>query len=234
MKGNLENTSRITHKMLIIKKIALSMVVFLGLGLSVPLAFAQNIGDLWIYVQNNRADQVDQLLKRGLDPNTTTDRGNPIIMQAVRDGSWAVFDVLMKHPNTNIKIMNGYQETPLMYVSLMGDLPRAQALVNRGAEVNHLGWTPLHYAASKAQLDVVKYLLSQGAMPNAPAPNGTSPIMMAATIGEVEVVQALLDAGADPSAVNLSGENAAAVARKAKHNRLADSLEQIIRKRQNP
>jgi len=234
MNLQLEMTRTKTLNQLFLKKITIYFLCFFGFLSSVPLALAQNVSDLWIYVQNNRADQVDQLLKSGLDPNTTTDRGNPIIMQAVRDGSWAVFDVVMKHPKTDLKVMNGYQETPLMYVSLVGDLPRAKALVSRGAEINHLGWTPLHYAASKGQLDLVIYLLSQGAMPNAPAPNGTSPVMMAATAGAVDVVQVLLDAGADPEAINLSGDNAATAARQAGHSRLADSLDAVISKRQTP
>ena len=36
---------------------------------------------------------------------------------------------------------------PLMYVALVGDVPRAKALVARGAEINKLGWTALHYVA---------------------------------------------------------------------------------------
>lgn len=226
-----ESTLDFNHNMLFLNKLITKLLLLCGLFFVLPLAQAQTVDDLWIYVKNNRTADVQQLLRRGLDPNTTTNMGNPIIMQAIRDDSWDVFDLVMKQPNTNINIMNGYQETPLMYVSLMGDLPRAMELVKRGAMVNQLGWTPLHYAASKGHLEMVKYLLAQGAMPNSPAPDGTSPIMMAAASGSVPVVQVLLDAGADPSAINISGENAAAAARDAKHTNLADRLEAIIRKR---
>lgn len=230
-----EITSKLTRidsrKPLFLNRLVVSILVFCSVLFTVPQATSQTVNDLWIYVLNNRADQVEQLLRRGLDPNTTSDQGNPIIMQSVRDDSWAVFDVILKHPNTDVKILNGYQETPLMYVSLMGDLPRAKALIKRGAVINHLGWTPLHYAASKGQLAMVTYLLSQGAMPNAPSPTGAGPIMMAASAGATAVVQALLDAGADPAAVNINGENAAVAARNAKHSRLADALDEIIRKR---
>jgi hypothetical protein len=228
----LDNTlSKPNNTLFLLVKIRF-LIVALVLSFLSGVSYAQNAEDLWIYVQNDRADQVSALLEQGLDPNVTTDIGNPLLMQAVRDNSWAVFDLVLKHPDTDIKITNGYQETPLMYVSLVGDLQRTKTLVERGATVNHLGWTPLHYAASKGQVDVVEYLLAKGAMPNAPAPNGTSPIMMAARAGAIDTVQRLLDAGADPAAIDINGDDAAAAARLQGNTRLADSLQAIIDKRQ--
>ena len=192
---------------------------------------AQKKEDFWIYVQNDRDGYVKALLDQGIDPNTRTQIGNPLLMQAVRDNAWAVFDLVIDYPGTDINIMNGYQETPLMYVSIVGDLDRAKRLVAKGAQINHLGWTPLHYAASKGHTAVVRYLLQQGAMPNAPAPDGTSPIMMAARTGSIDAVQALLDAGADPAAININGENAVSAARDGGHAELADALTKVIAKR---
>lgn len=210
--------------------IRLSLVFALAFA-TLGQAWAQSVADLWVHVRNDRANQVQRLLDRGLDPNTRDGRGNPIIMQAVRDNAWAVFDVVLANPKTDILIMNGYQETPLMYVSLVGDLDRAKTLVARGAQINHLGWTPLHYAASTGQLAVVKYLLEQGAMPNAPAPDGSSPILMAAQAGAVDTVQVLLEAGADPSAINTNGIDAARAARNRGHTRLANALDKVIAER---
>jgi ankyrin repeat protein len=209
-------------------KIFISLV---GIAMLATQAYAQSVEDLWVHVRNDRADQVQRLLDQGLDPNTRDGRGNPIIMQAVRDNAWGVFDLVLANPKTDILIMNGHQETPLMYVSLVGDLDRAKQLVTKGAQINHLGWTPLHYAASMNQLVVVQYLLEQGAMPNAPAPDGSSPILMAAQAGARDIVQVLLDAGADPSAINTNGIDAARAARNRGHTRLADAIDKVIAER---
>lgn len=215
------------HKPLILNNIiAFSILMLVSIA-----ALAQSREDLWIFVKNDRADEVQALISKGLDPNSRDGRGNPIIMQAVRDNAWGVFAVVLANPKTEINIMNGYQETPLMYVSLVGNLDMVKKLVAMGAQVNHLGWTPLHYAAATGQLPVVKYLLEQGAMPNAPAPDGTNPISMAAQAGSVETVEVLLAAGADPSAVNTNGIDAAQAARDRGHTKLAAALEEVIAKR---
>jgi len=164
--------------------------------------------DWWVAVRNDDAATVKRMLAAGVDPNVRNERGQPALMQAVRDDAWAVYDVLAADPRTDVEVLNPAQETPLMYVALVGQYERAKALLARGAAVNRLGWTPLHYAAAKGHAEVARLLLDHGAMPNAPAPDGTSPLMMAVRANSVPTVQVLLDAGADPSARNLAGQDA--------------------------
>src|SRR5690606_13208203 len=50
--------------------------------------------DWWVNVTNDRADEVRKQLARGADPNVVDAEGLPSIMLAIREGSWAVYDVL--------------------------------------------------------------------------------------------------------------------------------------------
>ncbi|ALM83096.1 ankyrin repeat domain-containing protein [Bordetella sp. N] len=206
-----------------------------GLGLTLACAFtavppaqAASAADAWIYVVNDNADQMKALLASGWDPNQKN-RGQPALMQAVRDGAWNVFDVLAADRRTDVNAANGSDETALMYLALKGEIKRAQALMARGAQVNRLGWTPLHYAASTGQVAMAKLLLSKQAIVNAPGPDGTTPLMMAGRSGNQQMAQLLLDAGADPTNRSLAGLDAAAWARSAKQDDLAQWLDKASR-----
>lgn len=183
--------------------------------------------DWWIDITNDRVEQIRSQLALGEDPNAVSDKGQPSLMQAIQDGAWDVYDLLVRHRNIDVNAVNGHDETPLMYLAVIGQTQRAADLIKKGAEVNRLGWTPLHYAASKGHMDTVKLLLANKAMVNAPSPDGTSSLMMAAYAGNEDIVRALLDAGADPTARNLRGEDAADWARRKSHNQLAAQLDDL-------
>ncbi len=224
------------HDSLLTRQRTRPLVLLLLMILMVLASFssqAVNANDWWVYIKNDRDSEIAALLRSGANPNIKTDAGNPAIMQAVRDGSWKVFDVLAAHPRTDVNATNSYEETPLMYVALVGTVSRAQKLIDRGAQVNRLGWTPLHYAAAKSNDDMVKFLLDKDAMPNAPSPDGTSPLMMAAQAERVnpKVVQLLIHAGADPLARNLKGDDAIDVARQKGNTDLAAAMEKIALER---
>lgn len=208
-----------------------AFVVSTAAAAMAPVAHADTVpANWWVYVHNDKASDLKALLAKGADPNVRYTNGQPALMRAVVDGAWKVFDVLAADPRTDVNAVNPANETALMYLAVAGETERARKLIARGAQVNRLGWTPLHYAASKAQMDTAKLLLANKAMVNAPSPEGTTPIMMAGFSGRMYMVQLLLDAGADITTRNLKGQNASDWAYAAKRNELGAELAKMIAK----
>lgn len=186
----------------------------------------------WVQaIERDSASAVMQELAQGMDPNERDAELEPALMLAIRHQSWKAYDTLLANRHIEVNVENGRQETPMMYLALLGQTKRLQELQKRGGQINRLGWTPLHYAASKGHTDTVRYLLSQQALVNAPAPDGTSPLMMAALAGGRELVDLLLQAGADVRMRNAQQLNAADWAISAGHEGLAAYLQQV---QQNP
>ena len=121
---------------------------------------------------------------------------------------------------------NANGETPLMMAALRGQLAWCQRLVARGVPVDRGGWTPLHYAASGPDPQVVGWLLDRGAKLEARSPNGSTPLMMAAGYGSESSVEVLLARGADPKLRNDPGLTAADFAQRAGREALARRLSQ--------
>jgi ankyrin repeat protein len=196
-------------------------------------AWAANPNDLWFYITNDKAQDVQDLLQAGMNPNSINNKKQPALMQAVRDQAWKSFDVILANPNTDVNLGNQFDETPLMYVSLVGDTERAQRLIARGAKVNKSGWTPLHYSSVKGQAGVVKLLLANGARVNEISPEGDTALLLAVQTDSMETVQLLINAGADPLASNLKAQDSIDMARLKGKDALARALEKVVQDRKN-
>ena len=92
-----------------------------------------------------------------------------------------------------------------------GDLDTVKTLIASGCPVDIMvvpkesfetSMTALGWAANRGHIDLLDYLITQGANPNAKTSRGDSLLMMADT---PETIQRLLEAGADPSLENNSG-----------------------------
>lgn len=172
-------------------------------------AFANAVDDLIFAAKFDDARKVQTLLAQGVDPNAAEeDRGESVLMIAVREGSQRVIDALLLHPKIQLeaKALNG--DTALMLASYLGDLQSVTKLLGAGARVNQAGWCALHYAATAGQLDIVKLLLSRQADINALSPNKTTPLMMAVRGGQNKIVSLLIERGADIFIKNEVGMNA--------------------------
>jgi ankyrin repeat protein len=203
--------------------------IYLFIFIGVSLARAGSYEDYFraVAVDNDRT--VGQLLQRGFDPNTPDESGQVGLYLALREGSLRVAEVLLKHPDLKVDAVNAADETALMMAALRGNLAWTQRLLERGAQLNRKGWTPLHYAATGPEPQVVSFLLDRGADIEARSPNGTTPLMMAARYGAFDAAERLLARGAVPRARNDLGLSAADFAREGGREALAAQLERAAK-----
>lgn len=161
----------------------------------------------------NDVATVKSLISKGVSPNTTDPKGDPMLNLAIRDKSEDVINLLIANKATDVDLSNKSGETPLMIASINGDLPVVKSLVlQRKAQIDHIGWTPLHYACARGHLDVAQFLITNGATIDSLSQGNTTPLMMAVQSGNEVLVKLLLDKGADLQLRNSQGLSAIDIA----------------------
>lgn len=211
------------------------LVVLIGFCLATSSVTAGALDDFFGAAKRDDEPTVVRLLFRGLDPNAVDEQGNHALHWAIREGSLKVANFLLDQPLVQVEVRNRAGESPLMLAALKGELALARRLIERRAEVNKPGWTPLHYAASHpeaASEGLVRLLLEHHAYIDAESPNKTTPLMMAARYGHPLVVKLLLEEGADASLRNEQGLTALDFAIRAERPDAVALLTAATRKRQ--
>jgi uncharacterized protein len=201
------------------------LIVFLGYSSS----HSGSYEDFFSSVKQDDPQAVMGLLNRGFDPNTPNPEGLSGLHLALRESSLKVAQALIDWPKTNVEVRTPQDESPLMMAAIKGNLDMARRLIERDADVNKTGWTPLHYAATGGHLAVVKLLLENNAYIDAESPNGTTPLMMAAQYGSAAAVKLLLEAGADATSKNQLGLTAIDFAYRASRKDSAELIADFIR-----
>lgn len=187
-------------------------IVFIGLS----SAQAGSYEDFFRALDSDNAAAVTQLLERGFDPNTPNPQGTPALMVALQVPAPQAAAALLRSPDLKVEVRNAQDESPLMLAALRGYLDVCTELIERDADVNKPGWTPLHYAATNSHVPVMQLLLDAHAYIDAASPNGSTPLMMAAMYGNASAVKMLLEAGADPTIKNALGLTAIDFAERVK------------------
>lgn len=187
--------------------------------------------DYFFAVGQDNATAVGNLIDRGFDPNTLDPAGQHGLLIALRLKSMKVARLLASVQLTDIEVRSSQDESPLMLAALRGSLEICTVLVERNADVNKSGWTPLHYAATGGHIDVLQLLLDHHAYVDSESPNGSTPLMMAAMYGTLGAVRILLEAGADPAIKNELGLSALDFAKRGLKPDSADLLASHLRKK---
>ena len=193
------------------------LYVFIGYSLS----NAGSYDDFITALHFDRPEVVEKLLVRGFDPNTPNEKGVAGLLLAIQSESPKSAMVLAKHPQTQVNTQNNQGETPLMLAAINNQLDLAKVLIQRGADVNKPGWTPLHYAATRGHREMMRLLLDNEAYIDSESANGTTPLMMAAYYASPLAVKLLLEEGADPVLVNSANVSALDMALTKDHQQSA-------------
>ena len=185
-------------------KILIYLYVFIGFSFSKAGAFE----DFFKAIVFDQVPVLGNLIYRGMDPNTPTEKGEPALVFAVRSGAPKTVAFLLKQAGIQTDAANTADETALMLAANANDLASANLLIEAGASVNRPNWTPLHYAASKGHTEMMRLLIENDAYIDAESPNGTTPLMMAAYYATPKAVKLMLEEGADPTLQNKDGQTA--------------------------
>lgn len=204
-------------------------VIYLLVLIHVSFARAGSYEDYFIAIERDNAVMVGMLFQRGFDPNTLNAKGQHGLILALREPSPKVVDVLLEQATTDIEVRTPQDESPLMLAALKGFTDVCVKLIARDADINKPGWTPLHYAATGGNVEIMQLLLDAHAYIDAASPNGSTPLMMAAMYGTPSAVKLLLEAGADSTLKNSLGLTAIDFARQAKQDASAELIAASIR-----
>lgn len=185
-----------------------------GIALAASISASAGVyDDILIAAQNGDNPKVIELLRRGMDVNTSDRNGDTLVMIAARSGNGELLDFLLRSRANAVK-RNKYGDSPIMAAAMQGHVDAVKRLLEAGADIHQPGWTALHYAAYAGHPKVVGLLIDRKADLDARAPNGQTALMLAAAAGHLEAVKLLIDADADMDLEDPDGHTALDLAEK--------------------
>jgi ankyrin repeat protein len=134
-------------------------------------------------------------------------------------GNYTIAKYLIdKGADVNIRSAPGENETPLTLAARGGHMRICALLVAEGADINatehSVGYSALHEAVDKGNINLIKLLISKGADVDLPARYGETPLHLIVNPTlplpkseepALEMMKVLIDAGADLNAVDHGG-----------------------------
>jgi len=204
-------------------------MVYLAVSSNVSVAQSDEHVRFFRALNVDAADIVSDLLARGFDPNTPSEKGQLPLYLAMREGCFRSAEALLANAQLRVDATNAAGETALMMAALRGHTAWVRRLLDRGALLQRDGWTPLHYAASGPGTATAALLLDRGARVDQPSPNRSTALMLAARYAPEDTVDLLLARGASLKLRNEQGLGAVDFARLGGREHLATRLQQAER-----
>ncbi|KAL7928822.1 hypothetical protein V8C35DRAFT_317137 [Trichoderma chlorosporum] len=154
-----------------------------------------------------------------------------VVKAAAACGQIEVLNILSKQDKTVLNWDKWQCVSEFHFAAKHGDVRLIKQLIHKGTNPDletALGETPLWMAAMLGYDAVVKVLVRRKDVDvNSISKSGISPLFIASSRGHLEIVGILLKAGADPHLVDENGDTALMVARRNRHERVVEILEQV-------
>ena len=149
---------------------------------------------------NNDLIELENLLKKPLNPNVRDESGMTPLHCAARRGHVESLQLLIEAgAEKNAPDQGPDGMTPLHVAAESGQLDVVRHLVEAGADKDQQtvdGETPLLIAAGGGHLEVVRHLVEVGALKDQARNDGATPLSIAAEEGHLDVVRHLVEVGA--------------------------------------
>ncbi|XP_076449414.1 uncharacterized protein LOC143285862 [Babylonia areolata] len=183
--------------------------LLLDRGADVNAASKTGFTPLYLAAQENGADIVDMLLQAGADQRIHTVDGFSPLAVAVQQENAEVISVLL--PNwrktaadfaLRLLTANMHECPDVLKHTADGNVIGLRKAIQYGTDVNQTlkdGLSPLHMAVVLGDLQMVRELITHGALPNTTSEKLSTPLGTACYICRRDIMQALLDAGANPN-----------------------------------
>jgi ankyrin repeat protein len=162
---------------------------------------ADNKGEtpMYIAVKNGQRDIAEILIDKGADINAKDEDGQTPLDIAVRDGRNDIIELLLA---------NGAEASSIFVAAAIGDLSKVKEFLEEGVDINAKegprGQTALHLAASEGHMQVVEFLVENGAHVNAGMNLNRTAAEMAMDNNHNDIVKLLISKGADVSPLHLA------------------------------
>ena len=153
-------------------------------------------GPLHLAARYARADAAKKLLDAKGDANAVDNTGRTPLHAAVAADAQGVFQILVRHRQTNLDAKTYDGTTPLILAARLAIEGMVEELIQEQADINASdegGKSALHWAASVNNVDAVNILLANGANRDAQDVKDETPLFLACREGSYQAAKALLD-----------------------------------------
>lgn len=159
-------------------------------------------------------EKIISLLEAGADVRYVDANGYSILLNAMHrtceesaEHHRAIVATLID-AGAPLDVVSRYGESALSVASLHGDFSLVTTLLERGADPEPLGWTPLFFEVAAGNLEAVTDLLKKGARLDQRDRWERTPFLLGVHAGHQHIARFLLDQGSDRSAKGRCGRTA--------------------------